>query len=1095
MSFKDGNILSLTLINFQTFKNTTINFSSSLNFILGPNGSGKSTISNALSFIFGGNPKTIGKAKQLKEYIRFGEDKCIIEAKIHFNNTTIRLSRTLTQTSNSYYIDKESVKKNEYDAFIAKLRININNLCQYLPQERVSEFSRMSPEELLVQTCISLDKKDIVENLQATKEMEQKLGEVSNKENVLSTEKSNIKSVVDNIYRDVEKIKEKESKMLRVEMMESKKVWLEYENMKADYKRLTNSLKMLKRSLKENEKEHEKIKSEIESIRKSPLNLEMIEKIKGFEEWDNKLKTKIKDIKEKKTQKAYQEVDIEHLIKRREKNREDANNLDGEIEAIEESLEKIKSEIKHKLLIFNILKSRDVEQDGCKKKKLESKEDVVNRVMGLFNGEVEIDKYLVEFNTAAFNEKEEKLFAMKRKRNNIQDLCTQKKTQFDQLEEKKKKINEEGEKRLELLKRYHFDTYKAVVWYRENKSLFEEEIIEPAFLSINITNEKFTAEIETFLSFILMTSFICKDPRDFEKFMKTLKDEQRLSINAVEEIKKIERCEYSSSQIKSFGFDGTLLDFIEARKETKDFLIAHGHFDSIPVTKKRIDEKKIFQSTDIKRFAMENKYVEIKRSRYNSNDYVVSSSAITARNFFSKKIDTSEIESQLSEIAMERERHSEELKAVYLEIEALEASFKAICEKKKEHDKNIGDIKTRVNLFNMKLNTLRQKRESRRNLRDSKEIDLKESEIRLAIERINQQIVGLKNSIITILRDEEYLQRVRECMLTYKDIKSEFKKLDFLESNFQIVDKSIKELIKQIEEHERVKNRLKVSIDEYSSKLKEINNKFSSKEVNKASKEINKASKEINKASNSTLDTINGTLPLDFSEQMKLLPNTVEELNSEIHREKTQLKFINVNEEAKAEYEDKKIQLDRITADLSKMLKNKKKYEEEVRRKRSFLIKAIKDLVEKINKEFENLFAQINCRGQLEFYHKEEENVRNWKLNILVKFREKENLEVLSSFRQSGGEKSVSTILYLLALQKIDKAPFRLVDEINQGMDKHNEKSILNILFEMCKTEDSTQFFIISPKLVEGLAYNESMKVIILFSDQPGAVKKAFTQK
>ena len=50
-----------------------------------------------------------------------------------------------------------------------------------------------------------------------------------------------------------------------------------------------------------------------------------------------------------------------------------------------------------------------------------------------------------------------------------------------------------------------------------------------------------------------------------------------------------------------------------------------------------------------------------------------------------------------------------------------------------------------------------------------------------------------------------------------------------------------------------------------------------------------------------------------------------------------------------------------------------------------------------------------------------------------MKFRPNEELQVLSTNRQSGGERSVSTMLYLMALQDITSCPFRAVDEINQA--------------------------------------------------------------
>ena len=47
---------------------------------------------------------------------------------------------------------------------------------------------------------------------------------------------------------------------------------------------------------------------------------------------------------------------------------------------------------------------------------------------------------------------------------------------------------------------------------------------------------------------------------------------------------------------------------------------------------------------------------------------------------------------------------------------------------------------------------------------------------------------------------------------------------------------------------------------------------------------------------------------------------------------------------------------------------------------------------------------------------------------------------------QSGGERSVATALYMLALQELTTVPFRCVDEINQGMDATNERRVFQLL-------------------------------------------------
>ena len=57
-----------------------------------------------------------------------------------------------------------------------------------------------------------------------------------------------------------------------------------------------------------------------------------------------------------------------------------------------------------------------------------------------------------------------------------------------------------------------------------------------------------------------------------------------------------------------------------------------------------------------------------------------------------------------------------------------------------------------------------------------------------------------------------------------------------------------------------------------------------------------------------------------------------------------------------------------------------------------------------------------------------------WYLNERRRFDDK-HLSALgfqSEFLQSGGEKSVSVMLYMIALQNMTICPFRCVDEINQ---------------------------------------------------------------
>ena len=146
--------------------------------------------------------------------------------------------------------------------------------------------------------------------------------------------------------------------------------------------------------------------------------------------------------------------------------------------------------------------------------------------------------------------------------------------------------------------------------------------------------------------------------------------------------------------------------------------------------------------------------------------------------------------------------------------------------------------------------------------------------------------------------------------------------------------------------------------------------------------------------------------------------------------------------------------------------------------------RAISNMVSQINVNFNRFFSQLNCLGEVQLIDHGHEYDK-WEIAILVRFRDEEQLQRLSAQRQSGGEKSVSTILYLLALQELSKSPFRVVDEINQGMDANNERKVHSLIVDTATTaHNRSQYFLITPKLLTDLAYHENMHVLCVYNGE-----------
>ncbi|MEW5302675.1 MAG: hypothetical protein WDW36_005436 [Sanguina aurantia] len=148
--------------------------------------------------------------------------------------------------------------------------------------------------------------------------------------------------------------------------------------------------------------------------------------------------------------------------------------------------------------------------------------------------------------------------------------------------------------------------------------------------------------------------------------------------------------------------------------------------------------------------------------------------------------------------------------------------------------------------------------------------------------------------------------------------------------------------------------------------------------------------------------------------------------------------------------------------------------------KQGLWLPQLKGMVEAINATFTKNFASIGCVGEIQL--QEDVDYDKFAIQIRVKFRENEDLQLLNGTRQSGGERSVSTILYLIALQGITVTPFRVVDEINQGMDPINERKVFIHLVESSCRPGTPQCFLLTPKLLPGLPFTHDIHTLIIMN-------------
>ncbi|KAG9096070.1 Structural maintenance of chromosomes protein 5 [Ceratobasidium sp. 370] len=207
-------------------------------------------------------------------------------------------------------------------------------------------------------------------------------------------------------------------------------------------------------------------------------------------------------------------------------------------------------------------------------------------------------------------------------------------------------------------------------------------------------------------------------------------------------------------------------------------------------------------------------------------------------------------------------------------------------------------------------------------------------------------------------------------------------------------------------------------------------------------------------------------------------PPPVTEVENDLATKQAELELNQpMNHELVRQYENRALQITALRSKVETQEKKTTKLNSRVERTKNKWKPALEELVSQISRKFSAAFDRIRRAGEIHI-RDAGDNYADWAIDIMVKFRETEKLQVLDAHRQSGGERSLSTIMYLLSLTEYARIPFSLVDEINQGMDASAERDVHNQLVEVTCNTDCGQYFLITPKLLTGLHYHEKMKVL-----------------
>jgi chromosome segregation protein len=275
-------------------------------------------------------------------------------------------------------------------------------------------------------------------------------------------------------------------------------------------------------------------------------------------------------------------------------------------------------------------------------------------------------------------------------------------------------------------------------------------------------------------------------------------------------------------------------------------------------------------------------------------------------------------------------------------------------------------------------------------------------------------------------------------------------------------------LEKQMKEFNEEKSRLIGNLDSVGSERKKFEEQFV--EVEKATRKLLQMMDPLNagvtdlKASLREIDAqltiFKGQLRnLGFERPLETHPELIKEAEDMKRVLEQELNEIGaINQLAAQQYESQKEGYKHLSVRIGELEREKLAildFMNELERKK---LDTFISAYNKVNETFQNIFREMTGEGNGRMVLDNPENPFEGGLDVLLQFPGKTELTIGSA---SGGEKSVSTVCYLLALQQIHPMPFYVMDEIDAHLDVLNAKRLATLIRSR---SSMSQFIVISLK-------------------------------
>ncbi|KAF6998114.1 hypothetical protein CFC21_014267 [Triticum aestivum] len=998
-----GNIVEIELCNFMTYDRLVCRPGPRLNLVVGPNGSGKSSLVCAIALALAADPAILGRAASVRAFVKRGEESGHVRLSLRSQDQgrDIGITRKIdTNNKSEWLLDGATVPKKDIIDVINKFNIQINNLTQFLPQDRVCEFAKLTPIQLLEETEKAVGDPNLpVQHRQLiewSKELRNLQVAVKQKEQTLN----NLKALNAEQEKDVQRVRQRDKLLKKAELMKKKLPWLKYDAKKEQFQKVQEEEKIFKKKMDDAAKIWQDAKAPIEGLKKEKTTI--TSSMKKITNQINQNTNKRREVTDDEIQLSARLKttldDIEHL-KRHEKN------LQQKISKAKEGLAAAERE-------FQDLQPYEPPRDEM----TQLTNDIGHKICGINDLK---------------QRRKEKEWQLSQERENLRK-CSDR---LMQMESKNNKL-------LQALQRAGAERInEAYSWVQNNKNMFRGEVYGPVLLEVNVQSKTHAGYLESHVPNYIWRSFITQNASDRDLLVRQLKQYGTPILNYTGGNSIMCEPLNITPEMKQLGITSRLDQEFDAPPAVKNVLITQASVDQSYIGTNQADQS----ADDVVKLGINDLWTPRNHYRWTRSRYGGHLSAnvdsIYPSRLFMCDVNVSDIEMLRSE----KDEHTRNVEGMEEALKELQKEQRKLEDEEAEFRKKKEAIADRVRLEKKKREDIQRRIDlKRRTLEDiSKEEDV-ESSTRKLTDKLAK------------LNDDRF-----RALLKLKNLLGEAVALkwSYTEKNMASIelDTKIWEMEKDVKKHE--KDVLSASRDYENCKR-----------ITQEHKQLVLKAKQHAESVSMITDNL--------AKEFEKMPTTIEELELAIQdteSEANSMLFLNQN--VLQEYQNRQREIESISTKLEDDKAECERCCSEIETTKGKWLPTLRSLVLKINDTFSRNFQEMAVAGEVSL-DEHGLDFSQYGILIKVKFRQTGELQVLSAHHQSGGERSVSTILYLVSLQDLTNCPFRVVDEINQGMDPVNERKMFQQLVRAASQLNTPQCFLLTPKLLPDLEYSDACSIL-----------------